>query len=217
MPKFKVTIEGKEYIVDIEPIRERPKPKFKLAKPSTIISAPQPTMTVAKSKDVVTSPMPGRVLSIKVREGDIVKKNDVLVILESMKTTVEIRSPRDGVVDKIFIKEGDAIKQGSQLVKLIPKSMPSFGLDLADRFLAGLAILKLCETPQTYDDLEKLITSKFSIKGPGMKALVGAMKFARLIEEKDGKFIRTQKGADRYKELCIRLLNRLSMIGLVVR
>ena len=52
------------------------------------------------------SQIPGRVVSIEVKNGDKVKKGDVVCILESMKMQVSVKSHKDGEVKNLKIKEG---------------------------------------------------------------------------------------------------------------
>jgi glutaconyl-CoA/methylmalonyl-CoA decarboxylase subunit gamma len=54
----------------------------------------------------VVPPMPGRVVELRVREGDRVKKGDVLLVLEAMKMRSEVASPADGVVRGIRVAAG---------------------------------------------------------------------------------------------------------------
>lgn len=60
-------------------------------------------------KDVTNSvlaPMPCKVLRVEVEEGQEVKKDQPLVVIESMKMETVIRSPMDGVVKKIVHGKG---------------------------------------------------------------------------------------------------------------
>jgi 3-methylcrotonyl-CoA carboxylase alpha subunit len=54
----------------------------------------------------VLAPMPCKVLRVKVNAGDLVKKDQVLVVIESMKMETVIRSPQDGVVSRVVHQEG---------------------------------------------------------------------------------------------------------------
>ena len=54
----------------------------------------------------VSAPMPCKVLRVDVKEGDNVKKDQALVVIESMKMETVIRSPQDGVVGKVVHKAG---------------------------------------------------------------------------------------------------------------
>ena len=60
-------------------------------------------------KDITNSvlaPMPCKILRVEVNEGDSVKKDQALVVIESMKMETVIRSPHDGIVAKIAHKQG---------------------------------------------------------------------------------------------------------------
>ncbi len=69
------------------------------------------------SGDIV-SPMPGRVLSVKVAEGDKVKKGDLLMVIEAMKMENNIMAPYDGLVEKVDVKQGDNVDNTSHLIHL---------------------------------------------------------------------------------------------------
>jgi len=55
------------------------------------------------------SQIPGRVVSIEVKNGDKVKKGDVVCVLESMKMQVSVKSHKDGEVKNLKIKEGVSV------------------------------------------------------------------------------------------------------------
>lgn len=66
------------------------------------------------------SPISGTVVSCKVKEGSLVKKDDVILIIEAMKMEYLIRAPYDGVVKKTYFREKDQIEIG-QLTAEIQK------------------------------------------------------------------------------------------------
>ncbi|WP_035587279.1 pyruvate carboxylase [Hippea jasoniae] len=68
-------------------------------------------------KDICAT-MPGKIVKINVKEGDKVKKSDVVVITEAMKMETKIKASLDGVVEKIYLAEGDSIEAGDLIVKL---------------------------------------------------------------------------------------------------
>jgi len=120
-----VTIEDKVYEVEVE-IEDMERKLSELtssfSKSTDLLSnlrrvrtLPAPTIV---RKGEVRAPMPGRVLSIKVREGDEVKKGDVLLVMESMKAQVEVRSPMNGVVKKLLVREAESVRQNQPLVLL---------------------------------------------------------------------------------------------------
>jgi biotin carboxyl carrier protein len=64
----------------------------------------------------IKAPMPGLVLKMLVKEGETVKKNDPLLILEAMKMENVIKSPGDGTVTKLHTPERTAVEKGQLLV-----------------------------------------------------------------------------------------------------
>jgi biotin carboxyl carrier protein len=64
----------------------------------------------------IKAPMPGLVLKLLVKEGDAVKKNDPIIILEAMKMENVIKCPGDAVVSKIHAQEKTAVEKGQLLV-----------------------------------------------------------------------------------------------------
>ena len=68
----------------------------------------------AEKRDVRTS-MPGRIVKVMVREGEEVKENQPVMVLEAMKMQNEIKSPQTGVITKIGAKPGEAVESGSLL------------------------------------------------------------------------------------------------------
>lgn len=75
----------------------------------------------ADTGDMV-SPMPGRVLTIKVSEGDAVKKGELLMVIEAMKMENNLLAPYDGHIDKIMVKKGDNVDNSSPLIHLVKTS-----------------------------------------------------------------------------------------------
>lgn len=64
----------------------------------------------------IKAPMPGLVLKLLVKEGDTVKKNDPVLILEAMKMENVIKSPGEGTVGKLHAAERTAVEKGQLLV-----------------------------------------------------------------------------------------------------
>tara|TARA_B100000029_G_C17524972_1_gene941334 strand:+ start:556 stop:1062 length:507 start_codon:yes stop_codon:yes gene_type:complete len=67
------------------------------------------------------SPMPGQIVKVLVKEGDEVKKNDPLIILEAMKMEHTIRSNCEGKVLKVFFNQGDLVGGDIELLELEAK------------------------------------------------------------------------------------------------
>jgi len=77
--------------------------------------------TKKKEEGNLNSPISGRVVSVKVKKGDKVKKDDVLMVIEAMKMEYLIRAPFDGKVEKVNFKEKDQIEIGQNTVEIKKK------------------------------------------------------------------------------------------------
>ena len=81
-------------------------------------AAPAPKAAAPAGATTVEAPMPGKILNIKVSEGQAVKFGEVVVIMEAMKMETELVAPADGTVAQILVKAGDAVDTGAALVTL---------------------------------------------------------------------------------------------------
>ncbi|MCB9894255.1 MAG: hypothetical protein H6839_07395 [Planctomycetes bacterium] len=68
----------------------------------------------------VKAPMPGMVITVHVKEGDLVKKNQSLLSLHAMKLENDIRAPREGVVKRIAVQPNDVLEKGALMIRLTP-------------------------------------------------------------------------------------------------
>lgn len=64
----------------------------------------------------IKAPMPGMVLNILVKAGDMVKKNDPVLVLEAMKMENMIKAPGDALVNAVHAEKGRAVEKGQLLV-----------------------------------------------------------------------------------------------------
>ena len=71
----------------------------------------------SKQIDSIKAPMPGLILDVMVKEGEEVKEDDALLILEAMKMENVITSPCDGVIKSVNISKGNAIDKGHLLIE----------------------------------------------------------------------------------------------------
>jgi biotin carboxyl carrier protein len=67
------------------------------------------------AKEVVESPMPGKVLSVKVKVGDMVKEDDEICILEAMKMENPIFAPVSGKVVEISCAPNSMLESGDKI------------------------------------------------------------------------------------------------------
>ncbi|MGD1819991.1 MAG: biotin/lipoyl-containing protein [Pleomorphochaeta sp.] len=78
--------------------------------------APAATPTTSAGGSAIVAPMPGLVLRINVKEGEAVKKNQCVMVMEAMKMENEIFAPNDGVVNKICVSQGDQLNADDELM-----------------------------------------------------------------------------------------------------
>lgn len=128
MKQLRITVGKKTYDVTVEvisdddPVRSRPVPARTAASAGVPIApagapvAPQPTGPIADG--AVMSPMAGTVKSVKVKAGDSVSVNQVLLTLDAMKMEVPVSAPIAGTVASLEVKEGQAVHEGQPLLVL---------------------------------------------------------------------------------------------------
>lgn len=97
---------------------------FKVSSPSVLRMALNHLNKKNKSKsdsiNQVLSPLFGKVINVNVKEADKVKKGQILLTIESMKTENHILSPGEGIVDTINVKNGIQVKENIELLTLLP-------------------------------------------------------------------------------------------------
>jgi glutaconyl-CoA/methylmalonyl-CoA decarboxylase subunit gamma len=117
-----VAINGVIYSVEIDKKLQAVKtPKLvrTLAVPSTD-SHPSVSKTASpsapKGTGNIKSPLPGVILDIYVREGDMVKIGQKLLMLEAMKMENIINADKEGRVSALKVGKGDSVMEGDILI-----------------------------------------------------------------------------------------------------
>jgi 3-methylcrotonyl-CoA carboxylase alpha subunit len=64
----------------------------------------------------LTAPMNGTMVSVLVKSGEQVIKDQPLVIMEAMKMEHTIKAPSDGIVNEIFFQAGEMVDGGAELL-----------------------------------------------------------------------------------------------------
>ena len=126
--KFKIAIDGKEYLVEMEEIGGVPQPVQApvAAAPAAPVAAPAEQAAPAPaaapvsaaSGDAMTAPMPGTILRLLVNIGDEVKENQPLMILEAMKMENEVVANHAGKVAGIHVNQGQVVNAGDALITI---------------------------------------------------------------------------------------------------
>lgn len=127
--KYKVTLNGKTYEVEVEHGKAVLLDEYEALAPAPVSSAPSAPVAVAEtpatpapapvslaSGETVSAPMPGNIIRVDVKEGDKVTSGQVLVILEAMKMENEIAAPKDGTVVQLVTSKGAVVETGSPLL-----------------------------------------------------------------------------------------------------
>ena len=70
-----------------------------------------------KKVNDIKAPMPGMVIKVLVKEGELVKKGDAILVLEAMKMENILKSPSDGIVKKVAISTGTAVEKNQLLIQ----------------------------------------------------------------------------------------------------
>ena len=128
MKKFNITVNGNQYEVEVEEIKDSSTSAPRIQHQAPVATA-QPSAPIAPKaeakKPVVTNgvgsvkaPMPGTINDIKVTEGQAVKAGDVLVILEAMKMENEIMAPKSGKIVAVCTSQGASVNTGDALVSI---------------------------------------------------------------------------------------------------
>ncbi len=132
MKKFKVTVNGKSYEVDVEelgtaapaaPVTPAPAP-VAVASPAPVSAASPATQAAPKgpipdSAVVVKAPMPGKISAIKQENGSVTR-GSVILVLEAMKMQNDIPAPQDGTLTEVRVAVGDNVKTGDVLAVIMP-------------------------------------------------------------------------------------------------
>ena len=129
MSKYRITLEGKTYEMEIELVPEEtaPQPAVRreykgyqnaAADPIVRLMDPSAQRTTTNATGTVTAPMPGTVLSLCKKEGEKVRTDDVVLVLEAMKMENEILAPADGTLIKVNCEEGKTVAGGEVLFEV---------------------------------------------------------------------------------------------------
>ncbi len=87
-----------------------------------LLSEPPPWLSAAlgvtEKPNSLLSPMPCKIIRVDVHPGDLVKKDQALLVIESMKMETVVRSPGEGlVVKRVVHGQGEVVGSGVELVQ----------------------------------------------------------------------------------------------------
>lgn len=67
------------------------------------------------AEETIVAPMYGKIINVKVKVGDSVKKGDTICVMESMKMEVPVAATKSGVIKKINISKDQTVQPDSTL------------------------------------------------------------------------------------------------------
>jgi biotin carboxyl carrier protein len=141
MKKFKFTIKGHDYEVEIKRFEDNiakidvngtlynveVHQELKQTKtPRLVRQEVQTHRRDSKIKKTITKtaghdvkcPLPGNIMQVFVKEGDVVKLGDKLVMYEAMKMENTITAEKDGMIKNLKVHPGDSVLQGDLLMEI---------------------------------------------------------------------------------------------------
>lgn len=143
MRRYRVTIDGHTYEVEVDDPRSRPiiarvagdtfavdvasdthaavgQPAVSGAPAAAVAPAGPPAQAGAAGGNVLTAPLPGVVVAVMAIAGKTVERGDELVTIEAMKMFNVIRSPRAGTILEVHVTDRTRVAQGDPLVTFAP-------------------------------------------------------------------------------------------------
>lgn len=126
LKKYRVSVNGQTYDVAVEEVGgaaapvAAPRAAAPAATAAAAPAAPAPAAAASgpTGAGTIKAPMPGTILSLKVANGQAVRRGDVLLVLEAMKMENEICAPADGTVAQIRVQAGTTVNTGDPMIDL---------------------------------------------------------------------------------------------------
>ena len=131
--RFKININGKEFVVDVEELpradtgellgadEERPIPRTQNIVQQPVLTEIKPVQVPtisheSKEQGVISAPMPGVVVSVTKKVGETVIAGEPILVLEAMKMENEIKAHIGGALIEVKVSPGQRVDKGETLV-----------------------------------------------------------------------------------------------------
>ena len=120
MKNYTITVNGNVYDVTVEEGASTGAVSAPAAPKAAPKAAPaaKPAATGTAGSVKINAPMPGKIVDVKVKVGDAVKKGQTVLVLEAMKMENDIVAPEDGTVASINAAVGSAVEAGETIATL---------------------------------------------------------------------------------------------------
>lgn len=141
MKKYKFTIRGNEYEVELKSIEDNSAQievngtqydveihrEVKQSKTPTLVRSEVPAprrsdskikKNISKTATQIKAPLPGNIMQVFVKVGDEIQKGDKILMYEAMKMENTILAEKEGKVTAIKVQAGDAVLQDEVLIEM---------------------------------------------------------------------------------------------------
>ena len=122
-PEASVTINGELHTLVVESTAGsalRPLPRGTVAASPVAGEVPSAGLASSGPGQAIVPPMPGKVLEVRVRNGERVRAGQVLLVLEAMKMRNEVTSPVAGEVSELRVSAGSNVGAHDALLRIVP-------------------------------------------------------------------------------------------------
>ena len=138
--KYKITIEGKEYAVQVKSIvgdnaqvevngkpysvslehggKAAPVRQAVNAAPVAADAPAQRVQAPVGDGKSVTAPLPGVIIQVLATPGQSVQRGQKIAVLEAMKMENDILAPADGQLQSIAVHQGDSVLEGALIATI---------------------------------------------------------------------------------------------------
>ncbi len=112
-------VNGTPYKVNLKKeVKTRKTPKLVRGKTPPPSPDDKKQLTRSGKLTSIKAPLPGKILSVLVKEGDEVKKDDKLILMEAMKMENNIHTDTAGVIKSIKVSPGESVLQDAVLIEI---------------------------------------------------------------------------------------------------
>lgn len=127
--QFEVTVNGKKYDVKVEEVNDNILTKQENnvieSKPVLEDNKKENSKKIEKTTSAntikVNAPMPGSIWKILKKSGEMIKKHEVVLVLEAMKMENEIVAPCEGILVQVLVNEGEKVSAGQVIFEISEK------------------------------------------------------------------------------------------------
>ena len=103
-------------------LRKRRAEEYEARRQDEAASAPVAEVVEEETTEPITgptlvAPMGGRIISVNVKDGQTVKKGDLLLVYEAMKMENDVEAEKDDVVKRVLVSEGDVVSTNAPLIE----------------------------------------------------------------------------------------------------